>query len=108
GPNAAVLAELGDGSWKLSGERDKDYEDVHLEFIKKFPGQFSIHEAAGEPPASAGGGKALAVRLEKQEKERRTMPFYTTLLPTRPIVIPGKASHLGLWVRAASDWGRVV
>ena len=24
------------------------------------------------------------------------------------MAIPGKASHLGLWVRAASDWGRVV
>ena len=36
------------------------------------------------------------------------MPFYTTLLPDKPIAISGKASHLGLWVRAASDWGRVV
>ena len=36
------------------------------------------------------------------------MPFYTTLMPARPVVIPGKASHLGLWVKAASDWGRVV
>src|SRR5436853_2103486 len=36
------------------------------------------------------------------------MPFYTTLVPPKPIVIAGKASHLGLWVKAASDWGRVV
>ena len=46
--------------------------------------------------------------LAKQEKERKVMPFYTTLVPPTPIVIPGKASHLGLWVKAASDWGRVV
>src|SRR5262249_3985643 len=26
----------------------------------------------------------------------------------KPVVITGKASHLGLWVKAASDWGRVV
>jgi hypothetical protein len=104
GPHAVALAELGDGSWKLSAERDADYEDVHPEFIKKFPGKFSLHEAAGPD----GKGKALAVRLEKQEKERRTMPFYTTLVPPKPIVIPGKASHLGLWVKAASDWGRIV
>jgi hypothetical protein len=104
GPNAVPLAHLGDGSWKLSPDRDTDYEDVHLEFIKKFPGKFSLHTAAGP----GGKGKALAVHLEKQEKERRTMPFYTTLVPPRPIVIPGKASHLGIWVKAASDWGRVV
>ncbi len=104
GPNAGALAELGDGSWKLSGERDADYEEVHIEFIKKFPGKFSTHPAAGP----GDQGKALAVHLEKPEKERRTMPFYTTLVPPRPVVIPGKASHLGLWVKAASDWGRVV
>jgi hypothetical protein len=104
GPHAVALADLGDGSWKLSAQRDKDYEEVHIEFIKKFPGQFSIHPATGPN----GKGKALAIRLEKQPKERRTMPFYTTLMPSHPIVIPGKASHLGLWVKASSDWGRVV
>mgnify|MGYP000955835154 CR=1 FL=1 len=36
------------------------------------------------------------------------MPFYTTLVPKKPVTIPGKASHLGLWVKAASDWGQVV
>lgn len=104
GSNTAVLANLGDGTWKISTERDKDYEENHIEFIKRFPGKFSLHAAAGPD----GKDKALAVRLEKQEKERKTMPFYTALVPPKPIVIPGKASHLGLWVKAASDWGRVV
>ena len=36
------------------------------------------------------------------------MPFYATLVPGKPVLIPGRASHLGLWVKAASDWGRVV
>jgi hypothetical protein len=104
GLNTLALANLGDGSWKLSAERDMNYEDNHIEFIKRFPGRFSLH-AAARPD---GKSKALAVRLEKQPKERRTMPFYTTLVPAKPVVIPGKASHLGLWVKAASDWGRVV
>jgi hypothetical protein len=107
-PNAVPLADLGDGSWKLSAERDKEYEDNHLEFIRRFPGQFSVHPATEGEPGSVGSRKALAVHLEKQPKERRTMPFYTTLVPSKPIVIAGKASHLGLWVKAASDWGRVV
>src|SRR5207247_4442202 len=74
GPNTVALADLGDGSWKLSAERDTDYEDVHLEFIMKFAGKFSLHTGAGP----VGKGKALAVRRGKQEKERRTMPVYTT------------------------------
>ena len=59
-------------------------------------------------PEQAGHGKALAIHLDKPAKERRTMPFYTTLTPAKPLLIPGKASHLGLWVKASSDWGRVV
>jgi hypothetical protein len=105
GPQAVRLAELGDGSWRLSAERDADYENCHPEFIRKFSGKFSLPAPPAFPESH---GKALAVRLEKQEKERRTMPFYTTLVPAKPIPIPGKASHLGLWVRASSDWGRVV
>jgi hypothetical protein len=104
GDDATGLANLADGSWKLSTERDADYEDNHRDFIRRFPGVFSLQPAAGPD----GKGKALALRLEKQPKERRTMPFYTTLVPPKPVVIPGKASHLGLWVRASSDWGRVV
>src|SRR5262249_36999064 len=104
GPHAVTLADLGDGSWNQAAERDLDYEDAHVDVINRCPGSCSVHPAAGP----GGKGKALAVRLEKQPKERRTMPFYTTLVPSRPIVIPGRASHLGLWVRAASDWGRVV
>jgi hypothetical protein len=98
------LGDLGDGTWKISSERDLTYEDSHREFIRRFPGKFSIKPAGGD----AKFGKALVVHLEKQDKERRTMPFYTMLVPAKPIVIPGKASHLGIWVQAASDWGRVV
>ncbi len=104
GANAVRLAELGDGSWKLSAERDATYENVHPEFVKKFPGEFTVKPEAEQ----AGRGKALAIHLKKPAKERRTMPFYTTLTPAKPLAIPGKASHLGLWVKAASDWGRVV
>src|SRR5439155_23193128 len=42
------------------------------------------------------------------ETERRTMPFYTALVPKTPVALPGTPSALGLWVKAASDWGRVV
>ncbi|MBI4025452.1 MAG: hypothetical protein HY360_10765, partial [Verrucomicrobia bacterium] len=99
------LANPAGDSWHVSTERDEDYENSHPEFIKRFPGKMSIQ---GVNASAEQGGKALAVHLEPQEKERKTMPFYTTLVPPKPITIPGKASHLGLWVRAASDWGRVV
>lgn len=99
------LGNPGDGSWKISEERDNDYETCHIDFIKKFPSKMAVQFVAA---AAEHGGKALSVRLEPPAKERKTMPFYTTLVPDKPITIAGKPSHLGLWVKAASDWGRVV
>ncbi len=99
------LGNLGDGTWEISTERDEDYEQSHYLFIRRFPGVMSVDTVAAPDEA---GGVALAVRLEEQERERRVMPFYTTLKPAEPIEIDGKPSHLGLWVKAAGDWGRVV
>lgn len=105
GANAVKLSNPGDGDWKISEQRDSGYEQSHVPHIVRFPGKMSVTPMTA--PA-AQGGKALSVHLDKQEKARVVMPYYTTLVPPRPIAIPGKASHLGLWVKAASDWGRVV
>ena len=105
GPNSIMISNPGDGTWTMSSEPDKDYEFDPLHCIARFPGKMRAWPV--EAPAYCGG-KALAVRLEIQEKERKVMPWYTTLAPKRPVVIDGKASHLGIWVKAASDWGRVV
>ena len=51
---------------------------------------------------------ALSISLPSQATDRGVMPFFTTLLMDRPVDIPGKASHLSMWVKGASDWGRVV
>jgi hypothetical protein len=104
---STVVANLGDPQWKLSTERDPHYEESHAEFVRRFPGNFTLarEKRAKDDPF---GPVALVVHLDKQEKERRTMPFYTTLAPAKPIVLPGRPSHLGLWVKASSDWGRVV
>lgn len=99
---ARRVASLGDGTWTLSHERDGDYETAHLEFVVKFPGPLTAR------PVRSEKGQALAIHLGQPDKERKTMPFYASLVPRKPILLPGKPSHLGLWVRAASDWGRVV
>jgi hypothetical protein len=36
------------------------------------------------------------------------MPWYNILTPAKPVVLEGAPSALGLWVKGASDWGRVV
>lgn len=105
GEHSKKLASLGDGTWTLSEKTDEEYTKNKPLQIERFPGKMAGKVV--DAPANAGG-KALAVHLEKQEKDRGVMPYFNTLAPAQPVAIPGKASHLGLWVKAASDWGRVV
>ncbi|MHB9110454.1 MAG: COG1470 family protein [Armatimonadota bacterium] len=98
-----TLANFGDGTWTNVAERDEIYETNNFD-TKRFLGKMSAKVTAD----AERQGKFLAVRLEKQDKERKLMPFYTVLKPKAPITIPGKACALGVWVKANSDWGRVV
>ncbi|NQU10245.1 hypothetical protein HQ590_05615, partial [bacterium] len=104
-PDALRLGNPGDRGWRQLDAADPDYAESNYDQIRRFPGRMTLQTADAPEPA---GRTALAVHLEKQDQERLIMPYYTSVVPHRPITIPGKASHLGLWVRAASDWGRVV
>lgn len=101
----AKVANFGDGSWKAVEKRDDEYEKNKPQQIERFIAKMSV-KPVDAPPEK--GGKALAVHLEKQEKDRGVMPYYTTLEPASAVTIPGKANAIGVWVHAASDWGRIV
>ena len=100
--DAKLVADLGDGSWKYTSRRDEVYEKNHFGFDPA-PGKFSA--AVDADPVH---GKVLVSKLENQDKVRELMPWYNTLKPSRPIELEGAPSHIGLWVKGASDWGRVI
>jgi hypothetical protein len=99
------ISNLGNGSWKAVEKGDEEYTKNKPLQIERFLTKMTAQSV--EAPRDQGG-KALAVHLDKPAKDRGVMPFYTTLEPDSALEIPGKASHLGIWVKAASDWGRVV
>lgn len=103
--NSAKLANFGDGTWQVSSQRELGYEGSHTPYVVRVQNKMTVAPVEAPP---AQGGKALAVHLEKPEKERVVVPYYSVVTPAQPVVIAGKASHLGLWVKGASDWGRVV
>jgi hypothetical protein len=99
---AKIVADLGDGSWSFSDKANKIYEQGTFS-IARYLGKFSAH--VSPDPVQ---GKVLLSRLEKQEKVHELMPWYNVLASKKKIVLPGSPSHLGLWVRGASDWGRII
>lgn len=105
GENAHKLANLGDGSWTIAMQQEPGYEESHTPYIFRYPTKMTAESTAAP---TAMGGKALSVHFPDPEKDRVFVPYYSVLKPAQPIEVPGKASHLGLWVKGASDWGRAV
>jgi hypothetical protein len=104
GPSADArqVADLGDGSWNYTSERDRTYENGTFA-VQRYPGKFS--SAVVTDPAR---GKVLRSTLEKQEAVHELMPWYNVLGPKQPVALDGAPAALGLWVKGASDWGRVI
>ncbi len=100
--DAKPLADLADGSWKFTNERDLTLENNHWA-VMHYPGKF---EATIE--SDGKHGKVLQSKLLKQDTVHQLMPWYNILKPAKPIAIPGAPSHLGLWVKGNSDWGRFI
>jgi hypothetical protein len=99
---APVVADLGDGSWRYTSERDTTYE--HGTFaVMRYPGRFTA-DVVDDPDR----GKVLRSRLDKRATVHELMPWYNILVPKKPVVLAGAPSHLGLWVKGNSDWGRVI
>ena len=103
--NRIKLTNLANNEWTLVSKHDEQYENTNPMYIARFLGDMTA-KAIAAPKAQ--GSQALAVHLGPQQVDRKVMPYYTTFMPKTPIVIPGKADHFGLWVKAASDWGRVI
>jgi hypothetical protein len=99
---AKFVADLGDGTWHYTSRHDSIYENNHWGF---YPAAGKFSESVRSDGAQ---GKVLVSTLEKQERLRELMPWYNVLQPAKPIVLAGAPSHLGLWVKGNSDWGRVI
>jgi hypothetical protein len=99
---APVVADLGDGTWTYSNQRDVVYEKGTFA-MARYLGKLGT--AIASDPVQ---GKVLCSRLEKQGKVHELMPWYNVLTPKKKAVLTGAPSHLGLWVKGASDWGRVI
>ncbi|MCS6849591.1 MAG: hypothetical protein NZ700_00300 [Gemmataceae bacterium] len=99
---AQVVGDLGDGGWTFRDQRDPVYEKGTFA-VERFPGKF--HGRVIEEP---GRGRVFVSTLGPQETVHELMPWYGVLAPKKPVVLPGAPAALGLWVKGASDWGRIV
>lgn len=84
---------------------DSDYLDSFPAVVRRFYAEMEISKSNAP---SEYEGKALMVDLKQQPIDRLTMPYYTTLFADGRKILPGKPSHISVWVKGNSDWGRIV
>ena len=86
-------------------DADAPYVEMMPEYIRRF--QTTMEIGTNEVDATYGG-RALSVSLPPQQVDRGLMPYFTCLKLAKPLPIDGKASHILVWTKGASDWGRIV
>ncbi|MCX7705108.1 MAG: hypothetical protein N2115_02465 [bacterium] len=96
-----LIEDFSKNTWTLKTERDQGFEENNFD-LPRFPGLMKSGVIDTEM------GKALRIKLERQEKERKLAPFYSNLIPEKPIVIKGEPRFIGLWVKGNSGWSRII
>ena len=99
-PLAAMTAAL----WNYDGTPVKAYENNHFGIRRITDPALRIEFAQGEE----GFADALAVTLQETSSDRPLANRYGSLVLKKPVVIPGKASALGIHIKGNNSWGRVV
>ena len=96
-PDAVDLGSLADWTQSTNAP-DAEYLNIMPWNIVRHPIEMEVARA----------GDKLSVRLPENLPEIGPMPFCTTLVPPKPIVLPRRPRVLALEVTAKADWGRVV
>lgn len=97
----AILDEF-DSPWSAEEKEDTGYQENNFD-LPRFKA-----EMTGALVESFDTGKAFQITLKKPEKERKLAPWYTFFAPSKPILLPGKPTKIGLYVKGNSGWGRVI
>nr|HRJ71638.1 hypothetical protein [Terrimicrobiaceae bacterium] len=100
----SLLPEFAPEEWSWSTQSDPEFASRHWATFRTTDPAMT---AEFLPEAERGGG-SVRVTLPAGPADRPLAVRYGTLVPARPVPLPGHPEALGLWVRGNSGWGRVV
>ncbi|NQU11280.1 hypothetical protein HQ590_10845 [bacterium] len=98
------LAAMSADQWSYDGAEDKEYAHHHFAVRRITDPKLQVEFGQGEKEYP----DAVAITLPVEPGDRPLANRYGALKPKAPIVIPGKATALGVWIKGNSSWGRVV
>jgi len=98
------LAALNADNWTYDGAEDAAYARNHFAIRRVADPLLQAQFDQSEP----NHAEAVAITLPVEPGDRPLINRYGALKTKQPIVIPGKAGALGIWIKGNSSWGRVV
>jgi hypothetical protein len=98
------LAAMTVDQWSYDGAEDKAYAYNHFA-IRRIPDP-NLKAEFGQ--GEEGYPDAVAITLPVEPGDRPLATRYGQLRLRKPVVIPGNAQALGIWIKGNSSWGRVV
>lgn len=100
----AKLSDFTTDGWKYDGEANEHYANNHMGIARVTDGNLTVRFGQQSPH-----GAAAVVHLPVEPLDDRPVASrYGTIVPAKPIEIPGKANALGVWIEGNSSWGRIV
>ena len=98
------LAEMTADKWNYDGAEDKVYAQNHFAVHRITDANLKAEFDQGEESHT----NAIAITLPVEPGDRPLANRYGALKLKKPVVIPGKAAALGVWIKGNSSWGRVI
>jgi hypothetical protein len=97
------LTPLTAEKWAYKGDEDPSYANNHFGLTRVTDANLAVTFS----PAEDGHGPAADVTLAPEPAGDRPLALrYGQIVLKQPVVIPGKAQALGMWVKGNAGWGR--
>ncbi len=100
--NVHSIPAMTEENWTFDGSSCERYENHHFGAFKTIDPDLKAGFGQGKK------GQEVMITLPVQPGDRPLATRYGRLIPLEPVVIPGRADALGIWVRGNASWGRLV
>jgi hypothetical protein len=102
-PHKIQLEDFEKGGWTQEKEPCKAFETNNWDVVRKH-----VPMSVERKQDTERNSNAMEIVLENPDAAKPLVGFYTTLIPSQPIPIPGKAKAIGFYGKGSSGWSRIV
>ncbi|MCH5376220.1 MAG: hypothetical protein JJ992_19800, partial [Planctomycetes bacterium] len=98
-----LLEDFESRDWRYDNAVYEPFQSNHWDMPRE-PGSMAHERVQDQQRRST----VFRVQLTSPNESKPMVGFYGVFVPPKPIDIPGKARSLGVWMKGASGWNRII